>query len=212
MKRISFDQESLKEAVKILKNGGVIAHPADTCYGLAADFLNENAVKKLQAIKGRNESKPMSIMLPAFMKPNISKYAKLDDFSESVCESLLPGPVTIVLPKSSSIPEYFFPETSFIGIRIPYNIDTQDLLTAFGGALITTSANISGSATCCTCNECADIFKNNKNKPDVLFEGTIKNACIPSTVIKIENRKVKILREGLMTKKQLEEILRMKIS
>jgi len=212
MECIPLNKEGLKKAVTILKKGGIVAHPADTCYGLAGDLMNPDALKKIQEIKGRAENKPMSIMLPAFMKADVEKYAKLDDFSASVCERLLPGPVTIVLPKGPSVPAHFFPETSSIGIRIPYDIDTEDLLTAFGKPLMTTSANKSGASPCATYNECADMFKKSENKPDILFEGAIRNICMPSTVIKIENGKIKLLREGPMTKKQLEGILRMKIS
>jgi len=209
---IPFNKEGLKKAVAILKNGGVIAHPADTCYGLAGDLMNPKVLKKIQAIKGRTETKPMSIMLPAFMKSDIEKYAKLDEFSSSVCENILPGPVTIVLQKNNLIPAHFFPETSFVGIRIPYDIVTEGILTAFGGPLITTSANISGISPCSTCKECMEIFKDKENQPDILFEGAIRNACMPSTVIKIEDGKIRLLREGPMKKKQIEGILGVKIA
>ena len=209
---LPFNKEGLKKAVAVLKKGGVVAHPADTCYGLAGDLMNPAALKKIQDIKGRAENKPMSIMLPAFMKSDIEKYAKLDEFSVSVCESILPGPVTRVLPKGPSVPAHFFPEISSVGIRMPYDVVTEDLLTAFGGPLITTSANVSGASACATCQECMEIFKGKENQPDILFEGAIRNACIPSTVIKIEHGKVRLLREGPMTKKQLEGILRMKIA
>jgi len=209
---LPFNKEGLKKAVAVLKKGGVVAHPADTCYGLAGDFMNSAALKKIQDIKGRAENKPMSLMLPAFLKSDLEKYAKLDEFSSFVCENILPGPVTIVLPKGDLVPAHFFPETSFVGIRMPYDIITEDLLTAFGGPLITTSANVSGASACATCQECMEIFKGNENQPDILFEGAIKNACMPSTVIKIEDGKIRLLREGPMTKKQIEGILGVKIS
>ena len=69
MKCVPYTKETLKQAIQILKDGGVIAHPADTCFGLAADLKNPDALKHLQEIKGRDMGKPMSIMLPAFMKP-----------------------------------------------------------------------------------------------------------------------------------------------
>jgi L-threonylcarbamoyladenylate synthase len=209
---LPFNKEGLKKAVAVLKKGGVISHPTDTCYGLAGDLMNPDALRKIQDIKGRKENKPMSMMIPAFMKDDIKKYAKLDEFSTFVCENLLPGPVTIVLPKGELIPKHFFPETPFVGIRMPYDIITEDILTAFGGPLITTSANISGSSPCATCKDCMETFKGKKNQPDILFKGAIKNACMPSTVIKIEDGKVRLLREGPMTKKQIEGILGMKIS
>ncbi len=207
MKIVSFDKASLKEAVQILKNGGVIAHPADTCYGLAADFLNEKAIKKIQDIKGRDNAKAMSIMLPVFLKPDIGKYVQLDDFSEMVCDELLPGPVTIVLPKSNIVPDFFFPENEYIGLRIPYDMMTEDILTKFRGPLVTTSANVSGRTPCATGKEVVKIFEKRKLKPDLVFEGAVRNACMPSTVILIKDGGIKILREGPMNKRQLEDIL-----
>jgi L-threonylcarbamoyladenylate synthase len=212
MKCLPYTKETLKQAVQILKQGGVIAHPADTCYGLAADLMNPEAVRKAQDIKGRERNKPMSVMLPAFMQPEIGRFAELDEFSKSVCEALLPGPVTILLPKGPLIPAYFFPESHYIGIRVPYDEMTQDILTAFKGPLITTSANLSNQPPLSTCEEVKKIFRNRKHKPDILFDGTVRNKCLPSTVILVKDKKIKIMREGPMTKKQLEGILGVKIS
>ncbi len=207
MECVDFNPESLKKAVKILKNGCIIAHPADTCFGLAADFKNPDALKRLQEIKGRNSDKPMSIMIPVFMKPEINKYAELDEFANFVCKKLLPGPVTILLPKGPEIPDYFFPNSPYIGLRIPYDIMTEDILMAFKGPLITTSANLSDEPLCSTCKEVQEIFKYKQNKPDLIFLEAIHNVCKPSTVILIEDGKIKITREGPIKKDQLEGIL-----
>ena len=211
MKIVSYDKKTLAEAVKVLKKGGVVAHPADTCYGLAGDLFSEKALKCLQAVKGRDRNKPMSVMFPSFMKLKIKDYAKLDDFSSFVVEELLPGPVTLVLPKGKKIPHYFFPDNPSIGIRIPYDEMTQELLLAFGGPLITTSANLSSKPVCCTCMDVKKAFKTAPCWPNLIFEGAVKNYCMPSTVLLIENKKVKIQRVGPMTKKQVEEILGIKV-
>ena len=84
MKMLKSSPQGIAEAVQILRAGGVIAHPADTCFGLAADLMSEPALRKLQAIKGREAIKPMSIMLPAFMKDALGDYARLDDFARRV--------------------------------------------------------------------------------------------------------------------------------
>lgn len=207
MKILRPDAGHMPEVIALLKKGGVIAHAADTCFGLAADLMNEEALKKIQKIKGRDAKKPMSIMLPAYMKPSLSDYALLDDFAEGVCDKLLPGPVTIVLPKGPKIPAYYFPETDSIGIRILYDMFTEDLLTCFHGPLITTSANRSGKPPCCKHEEVAQIFRDKKYQPDLLVEGKIKHDCKPSTVIEVKNGKIRILREGPLKKEELEAIL-----
>ncbi len=207
MKCIENNAYNVKRAVQALQNGYTIAHPADTCFGLAADLLNESAVRKLQAIKGRDANKPMSIMIPPFMKAELGEYALLNEFSEMVCEKLFPGPVTIVLPKGPNIPDFYFPHLSTVGVRIPYDNLTNDLLTKFRGPLITTSANPAGRPVCATCQEVLIAFKNEEYKPDLFLEGEIHGACLPSTVISLEGDKVTILREGPLEKEQLEAIL-----
>lgn len=207
MKTLRPIKGTMSKIVSLLKDGGVIAHPADTCFGLAADLMNENAVKKLQQIKGRDAGKPMSIMLPAYMKAEIGNYAKLNDFSKMVCDALLPGPVTIILPKGPKIPKYYFPEVDTVGIRIPYHLFTEDLLTQFRGPLVTTSANLSSEPVCCNQQEIREAFAKSKFKPDLLIEGDIQHDCMPSTVIKVERKEITILREGPLNKEELEAIL-----
>lgn len=207
MKCLEYNSKNILKAVEILKSGGVIAHPADTCYGLAADLMNEDALKKLQRIKGRDSLKPMSIMLPAYMKPQINDYAMLNEFADMVCEKLLPGPVTIVVPKGPKIPNYFFPEISTIGIRIPYDTGTNDLLMKFRGPIITTSANLSDQPVCATCRDVLAIFEHQKQKPELFLDGDVHGSCLPSTVISLNDDKVSILRVGPLEKEQMEAIL-----
>ena len=206
MKILPITKEAIKEAVKILKNGGVIAHPADTCYGLAGDFMDDKILRRIQRIKGRDALKPMSIMFHVIQKESLEDYIKIDHFSQKIIDKLLPGPITLIMPKGPKIPKWYFPETNLIGIRIPYEDYTQDILMKFGGPLITTSANLSGEVIC-NDSECViDQFAKNKEKPDLILEGAVKN-CLPSTVLVVQNKSVKILREGPMTKNQLEKIL-----
>ena len=207
MRCLANNVDNVGEAVRVLKEGGVIAHPADTCFGLAADLLNKKALEKLQRIKGRDAGKPMSIMLPPHLKPMLGQYAQLNEFAEMVCEELLPGPVTIILPKGPKIPDYFFPPVPTIGIRVPYDELTTDILMRFRGPLITTSANLSDQPVCCSCADVKKIFKGSKHQPDLLLEGNLQGLCLPSTVISLKNDKITILRKGPLGKEQIEAIL-----
>ena len=207
MKIVPLNPDTLKEAVSILRKGGVIAHPADTCYGLAGDLMNPAAFKKIQDIKGRDYFKPMSVMLSVMEQLKINKYAVLDNFSSYVVKKLFPGAVTLILPKGPVIPEYYFPETPNVGLRVPLHSLTQDMLAAFKGPLITTSANPSGKDLCFTHQEVVKAFKDSERKPDLIFEGKLNNHNLASTVIEVKKDFVKMVRKGPVTASQLKTIL-----
>ena len=201
------DPTDLQAAAQVLKDGGVLAHPADTCYGLAADLSDPSALKKLQQIKERAETKVMSIMLPVFMKANLEDYVELSEFASFVCERLLPGPVTIVLPKGPQIPDHYFPEYDTIGIRIPYDPACGDLLTKFGRPIITTSANLSNGQPCYTSDEVIAVFKDLEHRPTAVMLGKIANRPLPSTVLEVKGETISILRQGPLSKEQIGVIL-----
>ncbi len=207
MKTISFKLSTLELIINSLKKGKVIAHPADTCFGLTGDLLNKNVIQKIQDIKGRAKLKPMSLMLPLNQLDQIEKWAVMNKFSWKIAKKLLPGPVTLILPKGSKIPDWYFPETDLIGIRIPNHQSTQFILEAFKGPLITTSANLSGETICFKHQEVINTFKDNVCKPHLVVEGKLTTHNSASTVIKIEDDFVRILRKGPINKKDLEEIL-----
>lgn len=209
MEQIKFVQG----AAQLLHSHGVLAHPADTCFGLAGDLFSEDALRKIQQIKGREADKPMSIMLPRVIsgqwlvasKKNSSlttghwpleEYVELSEFAKKVCAKLLPGPVTIVLPKGPKIPKWYFPETEWIGIRMVDDEQVNGLLEAFGGPIITTSANLSSQPTCYTTEEVIEIFEGREYQPDGILMGEILEKKMPSTVIKVLDDKIEVLREG----------------
>jgi len=207
MKVLPFNPETLKEAVSILRQGGVIAHPIDTCFGLAGDLMNPEAFNKIQAIKGRNLQKPMSVMISVPEQVHIKKYVNLDAFSSFVVYKLLPSPVTVLLPKGPSIPGHYFPEATLIGLRVPLHDLTQDLLRAFKGPLITTSANLSGAGLCFKHQEVVEAFKKQPVQPDLVFEGEVINNDKASTIIAIEKDHIRLVRPGPITASQLKAIL-----
>jgi len=199
--------QDINQAVGILQNFCVLAHPADTCYGLAVDLNSKEALKKLQKIKGRDRAKPMSIMLSQSMKSDLEEYVILDDFSRKVCERLFPGPVTIVLPKGPKIPVYFFSELDTVGIRIPDDLFTNDFIEQFGGPVVTTSANLSGQPSCHTDMEVISVFEGRDAKPEAILKGEIPDKKLPSTVLTIKNDEIEILREGPLKKSDIDELL-----
>ncbi|MBN2096056.1 threonylcarbamoyl-AMP synthase [Candidatus Peregrinibacteria bacterium] len=207
MKTVPFNPDTLRDAVDVLKKGGVIAHSTDTCYGLAADMMNPKAVKNVQAIKGRDFNKPMSIMISVPEQLRMEHYVQLDEFSRFISHHLFPSAVTLLLPKGPAVPETYFPETPLIGLRVPMHDSTQDILRAWGGPLVTTSANPSGEPLCFSHEEVVERFKGKPHQPDLVFEGKITRHDKASTVIKVESDHIRIVRKGPITASQLEGIL-----
>src|SRR5262245_38853023 len=139
---------ALKQAVEILKKGGVVVYPTDTAYGLAVDATNLVAVKKLYRLKGRDFHKPVHVIPPS--KAWIEKIVKLDAKAKLLIEKLMPGPLTLVLPLKIKGPAWqkLSAGTKTMGIRRPKNKVALDLAMLLGKPITTTSANLSGQPNC----------------------------------------------------------------
>lgn len=140
------DDVALKVA-EALRNGEVVLHLTETVYGLACDPKNEKALKLLYAIKGREEDKPVSLMVNSISMAD--KYGSLSDYANSLLDRFWPGPVSVLIMKRKGmLPEFFNPGHKFISLRYSSNVFCQDFIEKFGGPIVTTSANLSGKPVC----------------------------------------------------------------
>ncbi len=194
MKLIEYNKTSKLLIKKILSDGGVIAHPTDTCFGLAADFTNKKAVEKVIKIKKMVDSKPMSIIVPSIN--DISIYAVMSKLAKEIATKYMPGAITLLIPKTKNIPSYYYPETSLIGIRVPDIFLTRDL--TIQSPVTTTSANITGTKELYTASEVFNLFKNNVYAPDIVLDvkTSLNNRNKPSTIVKIVGETIAIIRQG----------------
>ncbi len=111
MKVIPFSNQAIADALTVLQNGGVVAHATETCYGLACDLSNPDAVTKLFAIKQRPESQPVSALFASV--DEAKKYVEWNDRAEELAAQYLPGPLTLILPLRSDSPKKLFPHTQY---------------------------------------------------------------------------------------------------
>lgn len=192
-------QLSQKETVKIheilKKPDGVIAFPTDTVWGVGCLVENKSAVDRIYAIKGRSEAKPL-ILLGSKIDYLVPFVAEIPDIGWKIIDKYLPGAVTLVLKKSEKTPSYITSGGSTIGIRIPDCPPFIELLenTVDSNVLATTSANISGEQAAISK---ADVQKSLGNKIDyVLDDYGFTPKGIESTVIMIDKKNIKILRQG----------------
>lgn len=184
------------KAAQVLLRGGVVMHETETCYGLAADILNSEAVSKVYRIKGMERSKPVSIMVRDLEEAR--KYGKFDDLSLRLAEKFWPGPLTIVVPRGENLPEFLNEGNGFVGIRCPDSELASLMLREFGGALTTTSANVSGVAQVYDVMSFLNQVRDREDLPDLIVDSGMIVENPPSTIVRVESGRVEFLRTGAL--------------
>jgi tRNA threonylcarbamoyl adenosine modification protein (Sua5/YciO/YrdC/YwlC family) len=132
----------IAQVVEILENGGVIAYPTDTTYGIGCSILNKKALERIYRIKQRERNKPVSFICADLSE--ISHYAQVSNFAFKVMKRLLPGPYTFVLEASRTVPDLLMTRQKSVGIRVPDNAICLAIVRELGHPIVTTSANLSG--------------------------------------------------------------------
>lgn len=184
---------SILQAVSVLKNGGLVALPTETVYGLAADALNDDAVKAIYAAKGRPARNPLIVHLLG--AKNAARWAEVNDLAQILIDNFWPGPLTLVLPKSeNAVSDHAGAGLTSVALRCPKTDWATGFLDAgFDGPIVMPSANRSGHVSPTTAAHVADDLGQNVNL--ILDGGTCRNG-IESTVLKIESDHAVLLRPG----------------
>ncbi|KDR14324.1 yrdC domain-containing protein, mitochondrial [Zootermopsis nevadensis] len=137
---------ALEIAARFISEGKVIALPTDTVYGLAAAAQNTQAIRQVYKIKGRDQKKPLAICVDSVK--SVSCWGKANNLPSGLLDALLPGPVTIVLERTSSLNPELNPGIDKVGIRIPDSEFVLQLCRRLGTPLALTSANASNKPSC----------------------------------------------------------------
>jgi len=198
MKIIKISEKTILENALLVKQGEIIVFPTDTVYGLGCDPFIEKAVQKIYEAKKRDK-KHLPILVSNIKR--LTEICKVTPYVKKLAETFWPGQLTMILPSKVKLPKFF--DSKSIAVRIPKNIDTVNLIEKCGGYLVGTSANISGLKPPRTV---FDAYKQLRNLPIVYLDGGITDG-IPSTIIMIKNKKIKILREGAISSKELFDVL-----
>ncbi len=128
----------IKRAVEVLTQGGIIAYPTDTYYGIGCDIMNKKAIEKIYWLKQRDKRKPFSFVCSDLK--NISQYAKVTNYAYKTMKRLLPGPYTFILEGSKMVPKMMLTKRKTAGIRVPdHNISIR-LVEGLGNPIISTTA------------------------------------------------------------------------
>ncbi len=160
-----------------LRQGGVIAYPTESCYGLGGDPMNRRAVEKILKLKGRSASK--GLILIAANRHQLRPYATRSSIEAAWGKGLWPGPVTWVLPVAKSCPPWLTGDHETIAVRITAHRGAAELCRQAGMALVSTSANSSGEPPATTAEQCKAIF----GRRVMVLPGKIGHRKRPSTLI-----------------------------
>ncbi len=207
MKYIKLNEDEIerrvKEAIEVIKMGGIIIAPTDTVYGLISDALNEKAVEKIYEIKKRKKSNPCSILVSN--KDMLKKVVKKVSFEEEkIIDKFFPGAITLIFEKNEQIPDIVTSGLNTVGIRMPNDKFLLKVIELLGSPIVATSLNLAGEETKTNLD---NISKEILNNVDYVIDNGNTKIGVASTVAKIDGKKVEILREGTITKNMIQEVL-----
>jgi L-threonylcarbamoyladenylate synthase len=192
---------AINHAVDVLKNGGLVAFPTDTVYGLSALPFIEEYIEGLFTAKGRNNSRAIAILIGNYA--DLKKVVDhMDKAPERLAQRFWPGPLTIVVPKLAGLPEALS-QDSTIGVRMPDHPIALALLRQIG-PLAVTSANISGKENT---NSAEEVYRQLNGRVHLILDGGRSSGGVPSTVVSCISADMKILREGPISLEEIKDAL-----
>ena len=194
----------LNRAVAVLNNGGVVAFPTETFYGLAVDPFNPLALNHLFTLKQREISKPILTLVDDRESLSVLVH-EIPTLYEPVMDVFWPGPLTLIFPARVNLPTLLTAGTSTIGIRQSSHPFARQLLRAFGMPITATSANISGRTAAVDAFEVKSQFG---DKIDMVFDGGRTLGVAGSTIIGLEEDKLILKREGAIAFKEIQQVFK----
>lgn len=194
-------QNNLDEVYEILQQEEVVAFPTETVFGLGVKYGSHEALDRLMEAKERDYSKAITLMISK--KEDIEKYAYINESARKLIDHFMPGMMTLVFKKKESVDSYMTNGKETIGIRIPDSEYVLALLERVGPMLVT-SANLSGRPNTTTTLE---VLRQLDGRIALVVDGKTTDN-IASTVVDVTENGIKILREGKITKKDIEEVLK----
>lgn len=200
MTKVVFKQD-IDDVCDVIENSGVVAFPTETVYGLGVRFNDEKALEKLMEAKNRDYSKAITLMVAN--KDDIQNYAYVSDCAYKLIQYFMPGMMTLVFKKKASVNPVMTNGKTTIGIRIPDDEYVLSLLNKVGPMLVT-SANLSNHPNTTTTKE---VLEQLDGRIDIVVDGKTADS-IASTVIDVSEENIKILREGKISKEDIEEVLK----
>jgi L-threonylcarbamoyladenylate synthase len=194
---------TVAEAVAVLKGGGLVAYPSDTVYGLGAAASDEQAIERLFVVKGRLSQKALSLLL-ADAEDMASLCAEVPPAAKLLAERFWPGGLTLVLRRSGAFHSAALGGGDSVAVRVPDHAFLRELVRALGEPITGTSANRSARPSCRTAQE---VERELGDAVDLIIDGGPSRAGQESTVVDITTHPLKMLREGAISRREIERVL-----
>jgi len=201
--KVNLDQ-ALVQTVEALEKGGIVAYPTETFYALGVKFNLEDSLKRLYAIKKRPKDKAIPLifgnerLLPLVVKSTNQK-------SMLLMENFWPGPLTLILPAKRNISRYITAGTGRVAVRIPGKSFALSLAKKANFFITATSANLTGMTPP---QDAETVVRYFGDKIDIVIDGGPTLGGLPSTIVEVTERELRILREGAISKELLSEFLK----
>ncbi|MBL7164825.1 MAG: threonylcarbamoyl-AMP synthase [Anaerolineales bacterium] len=193
--------DAIPRAVSVLDQGGIVAFPTDTVYGLAAAVFDSSAIELLFQVKERDHGKAIAVLMSS--PKDLDRVAiNSNQAAVKLAEHFWPGPLTLVVPRHPALPEILSPLPT-IGVRVPDHPDALALMDATG-PLAVTSANLSGKDNACTAAEVLDQLE---GRVHLILDGGSTPGGQPSTVVDCTSSELSILRAGPISWEAIQSAL-----
>lgn len=192
----------LRKSCDCLRDGGLVAFPTETVYGLGADALNETAAKRIYEAKGRPSDNPLIVHIARV--EDMEKLAYVNDKARVLAEAFWPGPLTIILPKKDIVPAGTTGGLDTVAIRMPSHPAALELIQQSDVYVAAPSANTSGRPSP---TKASHVVEDMKGKIEFIVDGGAVGIGIESTIVDVSGDVPMILRPGFISKQMLEQII-----
>ena len=202
IKDVRTQEKDFEEAGAVIRSGGLVAFPTETVYGLGADGLNAEACAGIYRAKGRPSDNPLILHVCDRAMVDVAA-AEVTPLAEKILAAFCPGPITMLLPKRSAVPDSVTGGLGTVGVRMPDNDIARALIRAAGVPVAAPSANISGRPSPTTAETVAADMD---GRIDVILDGGPCRFGVESTIVDCTGETAVILRPGAVTREMLEEV------
>ncbi len=203
------DKDCLIEAGRIIRDGGLVAFPTETVYGLGGDALNPSSSNKIYEAKGRPSDNPLIVHIGRWediyrIVSKDPKYVPMLLNAKKLADAYWPGPLTMILPKSNEVPSQTTGGLNTVAIRFPSHKTARALIAQAGGFVAAPSANISGKPSPTLAKY---VMEDMDGRIDMVIDGGEVGIGLESTIVDLTVTPPQILRPGYVTEKMLNQVL-----